>query len=102
MKMLMIVVDEAKKEELEVLLNDLSEAGAGVDGYTEIPRVLGVGHTGPRLGSRAFPRTSAVIFTVVAADRLPGIRERIEACCGPQLAGAHLVAWDVESMVGGT
>lgn len=97
MKMLMIVVDEAKKEELEILLND-----AGVDGYTEIPRVMGMGDTGPRLGSRAFPRTSAVIFTVVAAERLRQIRERIEACCGPDMGGAHMMAWDVESMFGGS
>ncbi len=50
MKLLMIIVDDGKKEELEVLLNR-----AGVAGCTEIPRATGMGTTGPRLGSRRLP-----------------------------------------------
>mgnify|MGYP003701350959 CR=1 FL=1 len=60
MKLLMFIVDEEKKEELEVLLNR-----AGVTGYTEMPHAVGTGRSGPRLGSRAFPKTSALIFTVL-------------------------------------
>lgn len=92
-KLLMLIVDESKKEDLQVLLSRL-----GVEGYTEIPGALGVGATGPRLGSRAFPRTSAILFTVVAADALQetvtAIREYC-ADCGERL---KMIVWGVEEV----
>lgn len=93
MKLLMIVVDEAKKEELEVVLEE-----AGVVGYTEIPRAAGRGVTGPRLGSRAFPRTSAVIFTIVPPEALDPLREKIRAFCTHCGERLKMVAWDVEEV----
>ena len=48
MKMLMIVIDESKREELAVFLNR-----SGVQGYTELSHAAGMGSSGPRLGSRA-------------------------------------------------
>ncbi|BCW92974.1 hypothetical protein EG19_09650 [Thermoanaerobaculum aquaticum] len=93
MKFLMIIVDESKKEELEVLLNRV-----GVEGYTEIPRVVGVGTTGPRLGSRAFPKTSALIFTVLSESTLETLLSTLrEFCreCGEKL---KLVSWDVNEV----
>lgn len=93
MKLLMIIVDESKKEELEVLLNRV-----GVVGYTEIPRVVGVGTTGPRLGSRAFPKTSALIFTVLSEATLETLLATLrEFCqeCGEKL---KLVSWDVNEV----
>lgn len=94
MKLLMLIVEETKKEELEVLLNR-----SGVVGYTEIPRAIGVGTTGPRLGSRAFPLTSAVIFTVLSADALDRlVREIKEFCadCGERL---KMIVWGVEEVL---
>ncbi|MCS7182455.1 MAG: hypothetical protein NZ869_05025 [Thermoanaerobaculum sp.] len=94
MKLLMIIVDESKKEELEALLNRL-----GVEGYTEIPRVIGVGTTGPRLGSRAFPKTSAVIFSILQPQTFETLVKAIrEFCreCGEKL---KLVAWDVHEVI---
>jgi len=93
MKMVMLVVDESRKEELEVVLE-----GAGVAGYTELSRAAGRGSTGPRLGSRAFPRTSAVVFTVLSPDALAGLRATLrEFCqdCGERL---KMYAWDVEDI----
>ena len=93
MKMLMIIVDESKKEELEVFLNH-----SGVEGYTELSHAAGVGSTGPRLGSRAFPKTSAVVFTVLdqaALDRLTQGIDDFCATCGEQL---KMVSWDVEAV----
>ena len=58
MKMLMIIIDDAKKEELQIFLER-----SGVTGYTELSHAAGMGESGPRLGSRAFPRTSAVVWT---------------------------------------
>ena len=89
MKLLMIVVDEAKKEELAVVLEE-----AGVVGYTEISRAVGMGLTGPRLGSRAFPRTSAVVFTILPPVALDALREGSFCACG----SLKMVAWDVEEV----
>jgi hypothetical protein len=89
--MLMIVVDESKKEELEVFLNR-----SGVEGYTELSHAAGMGSTGPRLGSRAFPRTSAVVFSMVSPDALGQLTAGIDdfcAACGEEL---KMVSWDVE------
>ncbi len=93
MKMLMIIIDEAKKEELEVFLNR-----SGVQGYTEISHAAGMGSSGPRLGSRAFPRTSAVVFTVLdqgALERLVAGVDEFCAACGEKL---RMVSWDVEQI----
>ncbi len=93
MKMLMIIVDESKKEELEVFLNR-----SGVAGYTELSRAAGMGSSGPRLGSRAFPRTSAVVFSVLeemALERLLRGVDEFCATCGEEL---RMVAWDVDRL----
>ena len=86
----MVLVDEERKEELEVVLRR-----AGVAGYSEIPHVTGVGTTGPRLGSGPFPRTSAVIFTLVddaaVAPLAATLRERCHDC-GERF---KLVTWGV-------
>lgn len=93
MKMVMIVIDETKREELEVFLNR-----AGAQGYTEISHAAGVGATGPRLGSRAFPKTSAVVFTVLDEKALSALRAGVDefcATCGEKL---KMYAWDVEKV----
>ena len=94
MKLLMLIVDEDKKEELEVFLNR-----AGVLGYTELPRAIGVGTTGPRLGSRAFPRTSAVIFTVLADETLKQVSEEIRRYCQDCGERLKMIVWGVEEVV---
>ena len=68
MKMLMTIIDQSKREELEVFLNR-----SGVVGYTEISQAAGMGLTGPRLGSSAFPKTSAVVFTILDDDALNAV-----------------------------
>lgn len=91
MKMLMIIVDESKKEELEVFLSH-----SGVEGYTEISRASGRGATGLRLGSRAFPKTSAVLFSILeeqAVERLMKGVDEFCATCGEKL---RMVSWDVD------
>ena len=91
MKMLMIIIDEAKKEELQVFLER-----SGVTGYTELSHAAGMGTSGPRLGSRAFPRTSAVVFSVLdeaALQRLSAGVDDFCSTCGEKL---RMVAWDAE------
>ena len=67
-------------------------------GYTEISHAAGVGTSGPRLGSRAFPRTSAVVFSVLDEQALTTLRAGVDefcATCGEQL---RMFAWDVEEL----
>jgi uncharacterized protein YaaQ len=93
MKMLMIIVDESKKEELEVFLDR-----SGVHGYTELSHAAGMGTSGPRLGSRAYPGTSAVVFSVLeeaAVERLVAGIDEFCATCGEKL---RVIAWEAEQI----
>lgn len=94
MKLLMLIVDEAKKEELEVFLQR-----AGVTGYTELPHALGVGTTGQRLGSRAYPKTSAVIFTVLEETTLIALANDIKTYCQDCGERLKMIVWGVEEVV---
>jgi hypothetical protein len=91
MKMLMIIVDQSKREELEIFLNR-----SGVVGYTEISQAAGLGSSGPRLGSSAFPKTSSVVFSMLDDEALGRLMEGVEefcSTCGEQL---RMTSWDVE------
>lgn len=93
MKVVLMVVDGSRREELEVALE-----GAGVTGYTELPHAAGLGTRGPRLGSRAFPRTSAVIFTFISDEALVPLREKLREFCANCGERFRLVAWDAEEL----
>lgn len=95
MKLLLVVVEGSHKEEIETLLQK-----AGASGYTEIPNALGVGMTGPRLGSRAFPKTSAVIFSALEDDALVRLREEIRTYCQSCGERVKLFALSAEEVLG--
>lgn len=90
MKMLMAIIDSSRKEELELVLQR-----AGVQGWTELPHVHGMGSTGPRLESAAYPGSSAIIQTLVEAERLPALVETILSYCGQCREHIKLLHWDV-------
>ena len=94
MKMLMIIVESSCKEELEVLLNRNE-----VVGYTEIPQVHGVGESGPRLGSRAFPKTSSIVFTVVPKEKMDKVIEDIRCYCDHCLRDMKIIVWSVDQII---
>jgi len=94
MKLLMIIVESEHKEELEVLLNRNH-----VIGYTEIPQVHGVGSTGVRMGSRAFPRTSSLFFTVVPDEQVQALHEDITNYCEACLKRMKMIVWSVEEVI---
>ena len=93
MKLLMMIVDETHKEQLEILLQR-----AGVEGYTEIPHAFGLGTTGQRLGSRAYPKTSAIIFTLVEEERLQALREQVRAYCRDCGEKLKMFSWNAEDV----
>ena len=89
--MVLIVIDESKKEELEVFLNR-----SGVLAYTELDRARGAGATGLRQGSAAFPKTSAVFFLFIENESLDRLRRGVDefcATCGERL---KMFAWGAE------
>jgi hypothetical protein len=94
MKLLMIIIDSAHKVELEVLLNRHE-----ILGYTEIPQVLGTGKTGPRMGSRAFPKTSSLIFTVIPEEVLEPLMEDVRRYCEACMKNMKMIVWKVEQIV---
>ena len=94
MKMLMVIVEDSHKEEVEIFLQR-----AGVDGYTEIHDATGLGVTGPRLGSGAFPKTSALIFSVVDGAQVDRLKENLLAYCETCGERVKLLAWDVEEIL---
>jgi hypothetical protein len=91
--MVMIVVDQARREQLEIALES-----AGVRGYTELSPATGAGATGLKLGSRAFPRTSAVVFSLVDEGGLAPLRARLRDFCADCGERLRLVAWDAEDL----
>lgn len=93
MKLLMIIVDSKYKEELEVLLDKNV-----VHGYTEIPQVHGVGKTGVRMGSRAFPKTSSLFFSVLPDEQVAVLKADIEAYCEACLKRMKMIVWGVEEI----
>lgn len=94
MKLLMIIVDSSCKEELEVLLGRTH-----VGGYTEIPAAHGVGDTGTRMGSSAFPKTSSIFFTVLPEDRVKALRDEIASYCEACEKRMTMFVWGVEEVV---
>jgi hypothetical protein len=94
MKMLMIIVDSGCREELEVLFQKV-----GVSGYTEVPGVHGVGDTGIRMGSNAFPKTSSLFLTIVAPEKVAELREAMGSYCKAFDRHMKMVQWGVEEIV---
>ena len=89
----MLIVDGEKKEEVEVLLGR-----AGVSGFTEIA-AFGKGETGLKLGSGAFPKTSAVILTLVDDERLAELTRLVKAFCEGCGERLKIVVWGVQEVL---
>lgn len=73
----------------------------GIRGYTEIPEVLGAGLTGRHLGTRAFPGSGSMIFTVIdrgRAEELVASLADLAASCPPG-EGVKVFELDVREAV---
>ncbi|MCM2270759.1 MAG: hypothetical protein NDJ75_11705 [Thermoanaerobaculia bacterium] len=92
-RLMLIVVDSAVRDEVEVLLRK-----AGAPGFTELAAAAGLGETGLRLGSGAFPETSAVLMTVLDPSAEQSVRV---ALAGFEEGGGSRVrayAWGVDEV----
>jgi hypothetical protein len=97
MKLLLVIVDDSHKEEVEAFLHS-----SGVEGYTEIAPAVGVGMTGPRLGSRAFPKSSALVLTLVEEERLAALKARLRDFCEGCGERVKMVVLGVEEVLDGS
>jgi hypothetical protein len=64
MKMLLIICQETRQDELRSLITR-----HGVHAYSEVNNVLGEGKTGKKMGTQIWPEESILIFTVVEKDK---------------------------------
>lgn len=94
LQMLMIICQSDHKERLEAALSERH-----VLGYTEIPTVYGMGTSGPRLGSRAFPETSSIIFTVIEEGKIDELLAAIDSSCAECRSAMRMIVWKVDRMV---
>jgi len=96
MKLLMIMVDSNHQEHVEKILE-----AHNVPGYTELPNVLGKGASGLKLGSRAFPGSNTLYFTVIEGDACKTLcaeLQALDARCGPD-EGLTAFILDTEKVV---
>lgn len=94
MKLLMIILDQGHTEELESFLDR-----AGVVGYTEVAPVRGKGRSGPRLGSGAFPKSSAMVFTLLSETALEELEGQLTEFCDSCEERPHVMAWSAEQLL---
>jgi len=72
MKMLMILCPSSRIESVQKLVDEHQ-----VHGYSEILEVRGAGVSGKHLGTRAWPGTSALVFSVVEASKADELIEAV-------------------------
>ena len=72
MKMVLMIVDAGHAENIKHLLQDCD-----VPGYSELPNVLGMGTTGKKLGSRAFPGSSTLFMVALEEHCVELLSEKL-------------------------
>ena len=96
MKLVMILVDADRAPDVEGVLERRA-----LPGYTEIPQVLGKGHTGRKLGTRAFPGATTLYFTIIPVAQVAGLAEELRglrATRGPA-EGLRAFTLDTEELL---
>ncbi len=93
MRMLMIILNSQVREEMEILLRR-----EGVEGYTEVPDVLGIGTTGARMGSAVHPETSSMIMVLLEESKLEALLNTIDEYCTDCKQHIKMVHWPVETV----
>ena len=76
MKMVLIICPETRIDEVRELLDEHH-----LEGYTELSDVRGSGTTGKRLGTRAYPGSSCMVFVVVEGSKVDELLEALETFC---------------------
>lgn len=96
MKLLLLIYSGSAPERVTDLLD-----GLPIEGYTELDRARGAGRTGRRLGTRAWPGESTVLFTLVQDEDVGSISAAVqgEAAVLPAGERLHLAVLPVDTVV---
>ena len=76
MKMVLVICPESRIDEVRELLDEHH-----LEGYTELSDVRGAGATGKRLGTRAYPGSSCMVFVVVEGSMVEELLTALEEYC---------------------
>lgn len=88
MKMLLIICPEERQHAIRELI-----ARHGVHAYTEIPRVIGEGATGRKLGTHVSPDTSVAVFTVIPDEKKDELIAALKDCASTLFPAEGLKAF---------
>jgi len=93
MRLMLIVVDSASRDAVEVLLRQ-----AGAHGFTEFAASAGWGASGLRLGSGAYPGSSSVLLTALDPEAEQNARVALAGFEAGDGVPLHAYAWTVEEV----
>ena len=96
MKMVIMIVDAGNADDIKQMLRDCD-----VPGYSELPNVLGMGTTGKKQGSRAFPGSSTLFMVALeehCVDMLSKKLEQLHEINGSS-EGLKAFSFDVEELI---
>ena len=74
MNLLLIFVDSDHADDVERLLDE-----SAVPGYSAFPNVMGMGKSGRKLGTRAFPGSSTLYFVALPEGDCGGLCDQLKA-----------------------
>jgi len=96
MKMVLIICPESRIDQVRLLLDEHH-----LEGYTELSDVRGSGTTGKRLGTRAYPGSSCMVFVVAEGSKAEELIEALEGFCGrcSGAEGMRVVVLPVEKVI---
>ena len=96
MKLILIVCGQSRNREVLDLLEKHE-----IQGYTEVPTVVGAGVSGKHMGTRSSPGTECMLFLLVRKERADGLIQdlkQIHAELYPEEA-LHAFSLDAESVL---
>jgi nitrogen regulatory protein PII len=96
MKMVLVICPETRIDEVRRLLDEHH-----LEGYTELGDVRGAGTTGKRLGTRAYPGSSCMVFVVVERSKVDELVEAFERFCArcSEAEGTRVLVLPVEKTI---
>lgn len=96
MKMLMVICPEDRQAQIRELIEKHN-----VHAYTEVREVIGEGERGKKMGTRVWPGTSALIFTVVPDEKIGELSTALRKCATELYPGEGMRALvlPVEQMI---
>jgi len=94
MKLILILVPSECLEGMQEVIEQHD-----IHAYTEIPRVLGSGSSGRKLGTRAFPGSSSMLMVVVKAQDADRVMDAVRAYASQSACSEGIRAFAVPAEI---